>query len=389
MKSTVILLLAGVLALFGSAVVLADDGDRATHRPFAEFATATWCGYCKYAHGALKEVFAEGIHDFYYVSHVTDKNSKSQQRCSVDYNVYGYPTVYFDGGYKVNVGAGSVPSAKAAYNSSLTQCEARPVADIDVEVKVEWMGGAKIQVCASVKNNEMAPYRGTVRAFITENKSSKGWKDTSGKLYTYCFLDYAINQKVNILGNDAWSLCVEWDGTTHGFPGITYDNITVIAAVFEEQIHQGYSYPPNKNPFDAHYVDDCAGARPNTLVADNYAIPEAGGTVNFTLYGYPENAGRNYLMMGSITGTDPGTPLPGGYVTLPLNWDVFTSVVISLANSSIFHNFMGTLGNDGTATATLNLPPVPGMAGVSMYYAYACNNKWDFVSNPVEIYIYP
>jgi hypothetical protein len=33
----------------------------------------------------------------------------------------------------------------------------------------------------------------------------------------------------------------------------------VIAAVFNDEWNQGYSYPPSENPFDAYYVDDTVG----------------------------------------------------------------------------------------------------------------------------------
>jgi len=34
--------------------------ERATHTVLGEYGTATWCGYCRYAHGALKELYSEG-----------------------------------------------------------------------------------------------------------------------------------------------------------------------------------------------------------------------------------------------------------------------------------------------------------------------------------------
>ena len=48
--------------------------DVSTHTVFGELGTATWCGYCKYAHGALKEIWNDGLYDFYYVSMVDDKD---------------------------------------------------------------------------------------------------------------------------------------------------------------------------------------------------------------------------------------------------------------------------------------------------------------------------
>jgi hypothetical protein len=162
----------------------------------------------------------------------------------------------------------------------------------------------------------------------------------------------------------------------------------VTAAVFNDTPNQGYSNPPNQNPFTAYYADAASSSRPKPLVADNYAVSENGGTVNLGLFAYPENAGRKYLVLGSISGTDPGTPLPGGQVILPLNLDVFTNIVFSLTNTGIFSNFLGTLDGSGAATAQLNYPPVPGSAGLFMYYAFALNGPWNFVSNPISIYVY-
>ena len=126
------------------------------------------------------------------------------------------------------------------------------------------------------------------------------------------------------------------------------------------------------------------------LALSDNAIPEStGGSISFYLDAGASNAGRNYIILGSVTGTEPGTPLPGGKATLPLNWDNFTNVIINMVNSPLFTNFQGKLDGQGNGTAQLNLPPVPGTAGLTMYYAFALNNPWDFASNPVGIEITP
>ena len=78
-------------------------------------------------------------------------------------------------------------------------------------------------------------------------------------------------------------------------------------------------------------------------------------------------------MVGSITGTEPGTPLPGGMEILPLNWDIFTSLVITLMNGPAFSNFMGILDGSGKASAELNVSsPLPSnLAGTLIHFAYA------------------
>jgi hypothetical protein len=114
-----------------------------------------------------------------------------------------------------------------------------------------------------------------------------------------------------------------------------------------------------------------------------------GGTAVFSLKAGAEQGERNYLLLGSITGTQPGTTLPGGVAVLPLNWDLFTNTVIAMLNGPVFSEFLGQLSVEGTAEAILNLPPVSGATGLTMHFAYALNGPWDFASNAVGIDLVP
>jgi hypothetical protein len=230
----------GVLLLSGlgaGALALADENEsissseRATHTVIGELGTATWCGYCQYAHGALKELFSEGQLDFYYVSLVSDKNGKASQRCS-ELGLTGYPTLFWDGKYRTDVGAGSIPSAKATYTGSISACGNRIVEDIDIDLVVTWLGGTEMKIDVSVDNNEASTYDGRIRVYITEIVSSRGWYDTGGHLYTYTFLDWAFNEDISITAGGSWDDYITWDGSSNGFPTITEDNIMIIAAVF-------------------------------------------------------------------------------------------------------------------------------------------------------------
>lgn len=129
-----------------------------------------------------------------------------------------------------------------------------------------------------------------------------------------------------------------------------------------------------------------------TLTTDVNTISEStGGVVNYILDAGAANAFRNYMIFGSVTGTSPGTPFPGGLV-LPLNWDAFTNLVILFVNTAIFSDFMGSLDGTGFGTAQLDtLGPIsPGLVGLKMWYAYPLEGPpWDFMSNPVEIEIVP
>jgi len=80
-----------------------DGGNQYTHTILGEFGTATWCPYCVYADAALNNIYAGQWHPFYYVSMICDVNTNAYQRAVNELGLTGYPTVYFDGGYKQNV----------------------------------------------------------------------------------------------------------------------------------------------------------------------------------------------------------------------------------------------------------------------------------------------
>ncbi len=237
-----------------------------THTVLAEYMTATWCGYCKWAHGALKNIYASGDYPFYYVSFVTDKNPGVCNLRKAELNCPGYPDVYFDGGYRVEIGG--YTGSEADYRVTIPACGNRAVYDVDVNLNVTWLGGTNMQINASVDNNEDSTYDGTIRVYITEIISSMNWRDTAQQLYTFPLLDYAFKDDgtgniISISAGGTWSDSTTWDGTAHGFSSITRDNIMVIAAVFNDDWHQGYAYPPSNNPFDAYYVDETIGTTPS------------------------------------------------------------------------------------------------------------------------------
>jgi hypothetical protein len=135
-------------------------------------------------------------------------------------------------------------------------------------------------------------------------------------------------------------------------------------------------------------VDEYTGIHP--LEADAFSISEVtGGSVNFFLTAGMGNGDRTYLVLGSLSGTAPGTSLPGGYENLRLNWDAFTDIVFASLNTPAFIDFVGALDWSGSAAAQLIVPRIPGFAGTVMNYAYCCNDPFDFVSNPVPITIVP
>lgn len=163
------------------------------------------------------------------------------------------------------------------------------------------------------------------------------------------------------------------------------------AYVIGETMSNQTTFPVKNGPDLTHNHDyDAFVAKVTSspvFSSDTLFLSEQGGAVNFSLDAGLNKANRNYLILGGVTGTDPGFYLPGQLATVPLNWDVFTNIAINLSNTPLFSNFMGTLDATAKGSAQLNAAgPLPsGLVGLKMYFAYFLDWPWEFTSNPVEI----
>ena len=85
----------------------------------------------------------------------------------------------------------------------------------------------------------------------------------------------------------------------------------------------------------------------------------AGGAVPLVMnFGAP-GAGARYVLVGGLSGTQPGLIFDGGI--LPLNRDVFLEGSLAGANQPPFLNTLGTLDPSGRAEATF-MPRPPQLA---------------------------
>jgi hypothetical protein len=125
-------------------------------------------------------------------------------------------------------------------------------------------------------------------------------------------------------------------------------------------------------------------------LSENRIFASTGNTIDLAIDAGASNGGRNYLVLGTASGTEPGYLLPGGLATLPLNWDSLTDVFLSLVNTSIFPNFLGQLNNSGEAKAQIVSPVLPSTAvGAILHFAYCLNGPFDYASNATAIEIVP
>lgn len=124
-----------------------------THTVFCEEATATWCKYCPITADALKNVYDTQGYPFYFVALVADKSDTAYSRLVNDFNIYGYPTCFFDGGYKVLVGSTNENSIV----NNIIQCGKRDVHELNLSVSLKWVGNGVIDISISITNNEETP----------------------------------------------------------------------------------------------------------------------------------------------------------------------------------------------------------------------------------------
>lgn len=109
------------------------------------------------------------------------------------------------------------------------------------------------------------------------------------------------------------------------------------------------------------------------LEADTLSVSlSAGGTQDLTVSAGPAFAGQFYWLVGSASGTSPGLVLDGQ--VLPLNPDAWMIQSLSLANTPLLPNSLGSLDANGQAFGPALVVPVgsaPGLAGATLHHAAA------------------
>ncbi len=80
-------------------------------------------------------------------------------------------------------------------------------------------------------------------------------------------------------------------------------------------------------------------------------------------------AGRTYWVLGSFSGSAPGLPIGGEH--LPLNYDLYTSFLLTYPNT-VIPGSLGALDGEGRAETVLAVPPgaPPALLGATIHHAY-------------------
>jgi glucose/arabinose dehydrogenase len=115
-----------------------------------------------------------------------------------------------------------------------------------------------------------------------------------------------------------------------------------------------------------------------------------GGRVDFQLQAGAANAGKAYHLIGSLTGTFPGTQF--GSVTLPLNTlgDLWFQLTWQPFSPALLQNTIGLLDNAGLGQAAIVVPPLPlSLLGLQFHHAFLVQDgttqQYVFASNAVPL----
>lgn len=134
--------------------------------------------------------------------------------------------------------------------------------------------------------------------------------------------------------------------------------------------------------------------RPNSalsLCADVYGISQAnGGTQKLSLDAGSANAGGVFLIIGSLSGTMPGTQL-NAQVRAPINADAYTLLLLGAPNSLIQQS-VGLLDAQGRTSSNFTLPAnSPVTLGMTFNHAAIVADRaftrFVFASNPTTLFI--
>ncbi len=261
------------------------DTQELEHSVFIEEGTGSWCDNCPAVSEILHDLYESQNYNFYYVSLVEDKNSLAKSRLETDYNIFGYPTTFIDGGYEVIVG----DKEKTIFEDAISRAEQRSVPEIYMNLSVEVNdNGDEISSTVQMINFEDTTYEGKLKIYLTEKIS---WQNYDGDSYHFGFLDYITEEVISISSEEEITIQEAYDVTSYDV-----DNLFVIAVLFNSESEQQYAYESDQNLFDAYYADACDGA--NVVEGANLP-PEVG--ISFPKIGQKYIRGRNATVLNILS----------------------------------------------------------------------------------------
>jgi len=127
------------------------------------------------------------------------------------------------------------------------------------------------------------------------------------------------------------------------------------------------------------------------LYATAYELSSStGASIDFMIDAGAGFAGRDYLLLATLSGTSPGMDVNGVHV--PLNWDWVSDYIYNNLGLPVFQDFFAILDGSGQAVAELDMGSAPGLlpyVGQDLTFVFAVTGPVDFASNPIAVEVQP
>jgi hypothetical protein len=143
--------------------------------------------------------------------------------------------------------------------------------------------------------------------------------------------------------------------------------------------------------FDANGVPDVCLAPPLMASGSEISLSQ-GGAIDLTLTMGPGAATGPFVLLGSASGTAPGTLDPVSGLLLPLNYDAYFELLLSTFGGGVLSQMSGFFDAQGVAQVTLTLPPglSPSLVGIELHHAFCVIDflgpiQVNYVSNAVGV----
>jgi hypothetical protein len=142
---------------------------------------------------------------------VEDMNSLAESRLEEDYNIFGYPTIYFDGGKEVLLGGGH---GDEAVGSLIESCATSDVHDLDLNISVTWQGDGELKIDYTITNlEEVIPPQYIINKIIGGLKKVNVFVENIGENNSY-----DIDWQITISGGIFGRVDSSDNGTIYEFP---------------------------------------------------------------------------------------------------------------------------------------------------------------------------
>jgi len=163
-----------------------------------------------------------------------------------------------------------------------------------------------------------------------------------------------------------WPPVAASESSTDG-ESVTWTNDTGATVQYQVQVLGGWAGTELCNDYEMT-VTHTPPSGP-VLQAEPFFIDiQVGGTQTLDVDYGSDLAGVPYIILGSASGFFPGIEVAPG-VVLPLNPDFYLTFTLEKPGSAPYTNFLGVLDGAGRASASFDLPALPGVFGLTLWHA--------------------